>query len=102
HLWVANLATGDNRRIGGGPYDYAAPAVSPDGRLIAFVSNRTADRDENRNSDIWVIPADSGALVQVSREAGSADQPRWSPDGRTLAYLEQTTPNNYGGHSSLW
>lgn len=102
HLWVANLATKELRRIGGGPYDYAAPAVSPDGRSIAFVSNRTADRDENRNTDIWVIPADSGALVQVSRAPGSADQPRWSPDGKTLAFLEQTTPNNYGGHSYLW
>jgi dipeptidyl aminopeptidase/acylaminoacyl peptidase len=102
HLWVATLGTGESRRIGGGPYDYAAPTVAPDGRTIAFVSNRTADRDENRNTDIWVIPSDSGAMVQVSREPGSADQPRWSPDGRTLAYLEQTTPNNYGGHSYLW
>ena len=102
HLWVANLTTKELRRIGGGPYDYAAPAVSPDGRSIAFVSNRTADRDENRNTDIWVVPADSGALVQVSRAPGSADQPRWSPDGKMLAYLEQTTPNNYGGHSYLW
>lgn len=102
HLWVADLATGMTRRIGGGPHDYAEPAVSPDGKLIAFVSNRTVDRDENRNSDIFVIPADSGAPIQVSREAGSADQPRWSPDGRSLAYLEQTVANNYGAHSYLW
>ena len=102
HLWVATLRTGESRRIGGGPYDYAAPAVAPDGRSIAFVSNRTADRDENRNTDIWVIPSDSGPIVQVSREPGSADQPRWSPDGKTLAYLEQTIPNNYGGHAYLW
>ena len=102
HLWVADLARGTSRRIGGGPYDFAAPAVSPDGRFIAFVSNRTDDRDENRNSDIFVIPADSGALIRVSREPGSADQPRWSPDGRMLAYLEQVTPNNYGAHSYLW
>jgi dipeptidyl aminopeptidase/acylaminoacyl peptidase len=102
HLWIADIATGKSRRIGGGPYDYAAPAVAPNGRWIAFVSNRTADRDENRNTDIWVIPSDSGPLVQVSREPGSADQPRWSPDGKTLAFLEQTTPNNYGGHPYLW
>jgi dipeptidyl aminopeptidase/acylaminoacyl peptidase len=102
HLWVADLATGESRRIGGGPYDFAAPSVSPDGRLIAFVSNRTEDRDENRNSDVFVTPSDSGGLIQVSREPGSADQPRWSPDGRTLAYLEQIIPNNYGGHSYLW
>jgi dipeptidyl aminopeptidase/acylaminoacyl peptidase len=102
HLWVIDLASGATRRIGGGPYDFAAPSVSPDGRFIAFVSNRTADRDENRNSDIFVIPSDSGALIQVSLEPGAADQPRWSPDGRALAYLEQVVPNNYGAHSYLW
>jgi dipeptidyl aminopeptidase/acylaminoacyl peptidase len=102
HLWVADLPSGNVRRIGGGPFDYFSPSVSPDGRAIAFVSNRTPDRDENRNSDIFVIPADSGELIQVSSEPGSADQPRWSPDGRMLAYLEQTIPNNYGAHSYLW
>ena len=102
HLWVADLTTGSTRRIGGGPYDYSSPSISPNGRLIAFVSNRTDDRDENRNSDVFIIPADSGPLIQVSRETGSADQPRWSPDGRTLAYLEQMIPNNYRAHSYLW
>ncbi len=102
HLWVADLRAGTVRRISGGPYDHAAPAVSPDGRWVAFVSNRTPDRDENRNSDVFAVPADSGSLVQVSHEAGSADQPRWSPDGGMLAYLEQVVPNNYGAHSYLW
>jgi dipeptidyl aminopeptidase/acylaminoacyl peptidase len=102
HLWVADLAAGQTRRIGGGPYDFSAPAVSPDGRLIAFVSNRSADRDENRNSDVFVVPSDSGALTRVSHEPGAADQPRWSPDGRTLAWLEQVVPNNYGAHLYLW
>ena len=102
HLWVADLATGSVRRISGGDYDYESPAVSPDGRWIAFVSNRSTDKDENRNSDVFLIPADSGALVQVSREQGTADHPAWSPDGHSLAWLEQTTRNNYGGHAYLW
>ncbi|MEO8200229.1 MAG: S9 family peptidase [Gemmatimonadota bacterium] len=102
HLWVADLGTGQARLIGGGEYDYGSPAVSPDSRWIAFSSNRTSDRDLNRNSDIWITAADSGAIIQVSREAGSADRPRWSPDGRSLAYQEQTVANNYGGHAYLW
>jgi dipeptidyl aminopeptidase/acylaminoacyl peptidase len=102
HLWVADLATGRVRLISGGNFDHESPAVSPDGRWIAFVSNRSADKDENRNSDVFLIPADSGALVQVSHEPGTADHPAWSPDGHTLAWLEQTTRNNYGGHAYLW
>ncbi len=102
HLWVADLAAGQVRVIGGGEYDYASPAVSPDGKFIAFSSNRTIDRDLNRNSDIWIVPAEGGAPVQVSHEPGSADSPRWSPDGTSLAYSEQTIANNYGSHAYLW
>lgn len=101
-LWVADLAAGNVRQLSGGDFDHESPAVSPDGRWVAFVSNRTADRDENRNTDVFLIPAAGGTPVQVSREAGFADHPAWSPDGRTLAWLEQTTRNNYGGHAFLW
>lgn len=102
HLWVADLATGTVRLISGGDYDHESPAVSPDGRWIAFVSNRNKNKDEHRNTDVFLVPADGGALVQVSHEPGSADHPAWSPDGHTLAWLEQTTRNNYGGHFYLW
>lgn len=101
-LWVADLETGEVRLLSGGDYDHESPAVSPDGSWIAFVSNRTADKDENHNSDVFLIPSEGGELVRVSREQGSADHPAWSPDGRTLAWLEQTTSNNYGGHLYLW
>jgi dipeptidyl aminopeptidase/acylaminoacyl peptidase/imidazolonepropionase-like amidohydrolase len=102
HLWVADLGTGTVRMISGGNFDHESPAVSPDGRWIAFVSNRTPDMDENRNSDVFLIAVDSGALIQVSREPGTADHPAWSPDGTTLAWLEQTRKNDYGGHAYLW
>ncbi|MEP7324347.1 MAG: S9 family peptidase [Gemmatimonadota bacterium] len=102
HLWVADLATGEIRLVSGGDYDHESPAVSPDGRWIAFVSNRSADKDENRNTDVYLSPAAGGALVQVSHEPGTADHPAWSPDGHTLAWLEQTKHNSYGGHAYLW
>lgn len=102
HLWVADLATGAVRLVSGGDYDHESPAVSPDGRWIAFVSNHSENQDEDHNSDVFLIPSDSGALVRISNAAGPADHPAWSPDGHTLAWLEQTTRNNYGGHAYLW
>jgi len=55
------------------------PQVSPDGRWLAFSSNRTG------SFEVYVQPLDgNGPQVQVSTEGGQS--PRWSPDGRTLYY----------------
>ncbi|HLJ81414.1 MAG TPA: hypothetical protein VKT52_08015, partial [Ktedonobacterales bacterium] len=62
------------------------PQISPDGTRVAFVRTQI-DRDayEYRHT-IWVVPAEGGEPHQFT--AGPNDRaPRWSPDGRTLAFL---------------
>jgi len=62
------------------------PQVSPDGRWIAYV-HLTVDRVENTyKRNIWLAPTDGGKPVQVTR-SGKDSQPRWSPDGATLAFV---------------
>jgi Tol biopolymer transport system component len=58
-----------------------SPAISPGGENIAFVSDRSG------NEEIWVVRRGSAQPKQltVSKE-GSAGSPRWSPDGRKIAY----------------
>lgn len=56
------------------------PAVSPDGRSAAFVS----DRDGHYN--IYVVLSGGGSLLQVTNDANLKARPAWSPDGSTLAY----------------
>jgi serine/threonine-protein kinase len=60
------------------------PAVSPDGRWIAYTSN------ESGTNEVYVrpFPATTGGRWQVSNGGGS--QPRWSPDGRELFYGDGT------------
>lgn len=57
-------------------------------KLIAFVSNRTGkEYEENRNSDVWVINADgTGKLTKISDHDEADNQPRWSPDGKWIAF----------------
>jgi Tol biopolymer transport system component len=55
------------------------PRWSPDGKRIAFTSNRTG------SSEIWSIAQDGGGLQQLSRTPG-AHYPVWSPDGELLAF----------------
>lgn len=70
-----------------GQHNVSAPAWSPDGTRLAFSSNRTADSDYNNNTDIWVVPAAGGELVQLTRDKGPAGLPLWSPAGDQIIFV---------------
>ncbi|HJO38134.1 MAG: S9 family peptidase [Vicinamibacterales bacterium] len=59
--------------------------LSPDGRRVAY-SVRKSDRPARPYSEVWVMEIASGAIVRLGGEDGSASGPRWSPDGREIAY----------------
>jgi Tol biopolymer transport system component len=73
------------------------PAVSPDGKWIAFAGHKNGGRgyDQTMNS-IWLI-GDNGALHTVEPTAGQGRTPAWSPDGRWLAFQ-----SNRGNASQLY
>ena len=58
----------------------AQPALSPDGRSVAFVSNRDG------RYNIYVGLTGGGSLIHVTNDANLKSRPEWSPDGTTLAY----------------
>ncbi|MBM3761858.1 MAG: S9 family peptidase [Acidobacteria bacterium] len=69
-------------------FDETAPVWSPDGKLLAFTSNRAADGDRVLNNDIWVVAAKAGSTPRkLTPFTGSDSQPVWSPDGKSIAYL---------------
>ena len=102
HLWVVDLTSGAVSPLTTGEYDESEPEVSPDGRWIAFVSNRAPHPDESYDTDVFVIPAAGGNVTRVSREPGAATEPRWSPDGNSLAYIEPIVPDDYGAIYYIW
>ena len=85
HVWVVAVAGGEAKRLTDGDWDDAQPAWSPDSHQIAFVSNRTEDRERNTVADIWVAAVDGGAARRVTDETGSYGNPAWSADGATIA-----------------
>jgi dipeptidyl aminopeptidase/acylaminoacyl peptidase len=96
HLYVFTIAGRQSVQITSGDYDDTKPAWSPDGRSIAFVSNRSENPDSNYNTNIWVVAAnntDRGKnLVHVSANPGTDDSPAWSADGKWIAFTSQLEP----------
>ncbi len=71
-----------------GDWDDKDVAWSPDGQLIAFVSDRSADRWEQPAGDIWIIPAAGGEPYSLTDDDTlTTAAPGWSPDGNTIAFL---------------
>lgn len=96
HLYIFNLETQKIDTITTGRYDNSSPAWSPDGQWIAFVSNRTEEPDRNNNSDIWIVEAKQGAVArQLTSWTGYDRSPEWSPDGKSIAYLRATSPEDW-------
>jgi dipeptidyl aminopeptidase/acylaminoacyl peptidase len=86
HLWVVPLE-GEPRALTDGDWDDSQPAVSPDGTIVAFTSNRSPDRDRNTVSDIWTTPLAGGAPARVTTERGQYGNASWSPDGTSITCL---------------
>ena len=65
-----------------------APAISPDGKRVAFVRTYLVENENRRQSEIWLAPADGSApATRITNAAFNATDPHWSPDGSLLAHL---------------
>jgi dipeptidyl aminopeptidase/acylaminoacyl peptidase len=97
HIYVFDLATKSLKQITSGDFEDNEPAWSPDGKQIAFASNRsTPDPDATYNVDIWVVAADNndkGAhLTKISSSLGEDRSPSWSADGTQITFSTQLDP----------
>ncbi len=101
HVWIVDAASGAARQITEGEdWNDSDPQWSPDGTRIAFVSDRTGKAfDESRNTDVWVIDANGGQLTKISTSEEPDTSPRWSPDGRTIAFVNATEQR---AHPKVW
>ena len=96
HLYIYDLADKSLTQITSGDFDEGSPVWSPDGKRIAFVSNRTDNPDGNADTNIWIVAADNPdkgqTLLQVTTNPGSDSSPSWSPDGRFITYTTVIEP----------
>ena len=75
-------AGGEAEQLTFGPYYDNDPAISPDGKRVAFQSDR-----DGSEGNIFVLTLADKEIRQLTRESW-ADGPAWTPDGRSLVYLQ--------------
>ena len=103
HVFLINTSTGAARDITPGNYDSPTFQLggplqydfSPDGKEFIFVSNRDKDLASSTNNDLWVLSLTnpSAEALNITTENRAYDgSPKYSPDGKYIAYRMQKQP----------
>jgi dipeptidyl aminopeptidase/acylaminoacyl peptidase len=68
-------------------------AFAPDGKELCFASNHDPDPERSTNSDLWTVPVAGGPARDITQSNPAWDgEPRYSPDGRWIAFRTQSQP----------
>ncbi len=86
HIFSMDVATGKARQLTTGTHHEHSIDWSPDGKEIAFVSNREPNEDQFFNYDLLTLDAVTGELRRLTTTENAEYRPHWSPDGKTIAY----------------
>src|SRR5579884_595672 len=73
------------------------PAISPDGRLVAFVVQTPDVAQNTKPTQIWIVPIQGGEPRQITHDGSANERPRFMPDARHIAYV-----SDRGGTSQIW
>ena len=92
-LWIVPFGSGRPRRLTHGAWSDSAPRFSPDGRSLAFLS----DREKAGVSQLLVLPLDGGDPKPLTAFRRGVTEAEWMPDGRSLAVVA-TDDESYDLH----
>jgi dipeptidyl aminopeptidase/acylaminoacyl peptidase len=86
HIFVADVASGKSKQFTSGTHYEHSVDWSPDGKQIAFISNREPNEDQFFNYDLLTLDAVTGEMRRLTATENAEYRPHWSPDGKMIAY----------------
>src|SRR5690606_36985871 len=76
----------------------SSPALSPDGKMVAFTVTTVNEKENKRHSEVWLVSASGGEPYRVTAPGTESSSPRWSHDGKILFF----TSRRPGGEGATW
>lgn len=103
HLFVVPASGGTAKQLTDGSWHHNGVEWTPDSRQILFGSNRVRDAEHQwRESDIYAVTVDTGAIRQLTTRQGPDGNPKVSPDGKRVAYTGFDQSRNTWQDSQLY
>jgi dipeptidyl aminopeptidase/acylaminoacyl peptidase len=74
------------------------PQLSPDAQFVAYTVKTLLLKEDKSEERIWSVPSNRGDAIPLTAEGVSSSHPRWSPDGKYLAFLSARNE----GKTQVW
>jgi dipeptidyl aminopeptidase/acylaminoacyl peptidase len=102
HIFVVPAdGSAEPTQLTDGDYEASTPTWSPDGRQIAFASNREEDWDVSPNGYLYVVDPSGGEARRLTPDESEYGHPSWSPDGRLIACYWTQGGFDYPRHNQV-
>jgi len=95
-IWLAALdGSEEPTRLTSGERSDGSPRWSPDGRWLAFVSNRAGEDEEKAPDELYVLSADGGEPRRLTEGKEDVQSIAWSPDSQRIAFARRVQDAAY-------